>query len=307
MGVRGWLLAALLLGGQAVAQEASIMIAAPPPRGAVDAGPLEFDLSGNRNPDYEAQLQAFKRGDQPSLVPPPSSGENRYSSDNRSIDELINEQFPRLNGRIVDRANVLDSASTAALQQMLDEHERQTSDQIVVVTLGSLRGNSIEEFGYRLGRYWGVGQKGKNNGALLIVAPNDHQVRIEVGYGLEGRLTDAQSSLIIHQLITPAFKQGQFAQGITDGVTAMIDVLGGQALPALAEDPRQFRFNTFMAGLFVVFVLFFIYMVIRAVRSGTSGDGSSSGSSGRSSSSSGSSRSGGGGGSFGGGGASGSW
>jgi uncharacterized protein len=295
MHARGWLLAALLLCGHAVAEEASIMIAAP-----AASGPVEFDLSGHRNPDYEAELAAFKDAQsRPGTPPKPAA----YFSENQSIDELIAEQLPRLNGRIVDRAGLLDNASAAALRQTLDEHERQTGDQIVVVTLDSLRGNSIEEFGYRLGRYWGVGQKGKNNGVLLIVVPNDRRVRIEVGYGLEDRLTDAQSSLIINQLITPKFKQEQFAEGITAGVAAMIDVLGGQPVAVVGDDPRELWFNGFFVALAAIFITLFGYRVSRASRSGGPSEGNSS----SGSSSSSSSDSGGGGGSFGGGGASGSW
>ncbi len=101
-------------------------------------------------------------------------------------------KFPPLTGRVVDDAGVLNSYTLGELTLMLADHERATGEQVVVVTLDSLQGYSIEDFGYRLGRHWGIGQKGKNTGALLIVAPKEHKVRIEVGYGLEGQLTDAQ-------------------------------------------------------------------------------------------------------------------
>src|SRR5208282_4771954 len=94
------------------------------------------------------------------------------------------------------------------LSDMLATHEGATGEQVVVVTLPSLQGYSIEDFGYQLGRTWGIGQKDKNTGALLIVAPNEHKVRIEVGYGLEGKLTDAQSSVIINRDILPEFRRG---------------------------------------------------------------------------------------------------
>jgi uncharacterized protein len=99
----------------------------------------------------------------------------------------------------------------------------------VVVTLKSLQGTSIEDFGVELGRHWRIGQKDKNNGALLIVAPNERKVRIEVGYGLEGALTDAVSRLIIENAITPRFRAGDFAGGITRGVDDIISVLTGDA------------------------------------------------------------------------------
>ena len=113
--------------------------------------------------------------------------------------------LPALSGRVVDEANILDQATRAALTQKLADLEAKTSDQLVVVTLRSLQGTSIEDFGVELGRRWRIGQQGKNNGVLLIVAPSDRKVRIEVGYGLEGTLTDAVSKLIIENAITRAF------------------------------------------------------------------------------------------------------
>ena len=101
------------------------------------------------------------------------------------------DTFPTLSGRVVDEANILDASTRAALTEKLAALEAKTTDQLVVVTLKSLQGTSIEDFGYQLGRHWKVGQQGKNNGVLLIVAPSERKVRIEVGYGLEGTLTDA--------------------------------------------------------------------------------------------------------------------
>ncbi|WKN23608.1 TPM domain-containing protein [Azotobacter vinelandii] len=138
--------------------------------------------------------------------------------------------FPALSGRVADRAELLDASTEARLTQMLAAHEQATGDQLVVVTVPDLQGRSIEEFGVELGRRWGIGQKGKDNGALLIVARDERQVRIEVGYGLEERLTDAQSSLIVNNIIIPAFKQGDLARGVTEGTAAMIRILGGEPL-----------------------------------------------------------------------------
>src|SRR5271166_3155039 len=109
--------------------------------------------------------------------------------------------FPELTGRVVDDAGILDPATKAALEHKLAEFETKTTNQLVVVTLKSLQGTSIEDFGYQLGRHWGIGQSGKNNGVLLIVAPSEHKVRIEVGYGLEGTLTDALTRVIIERTI----------------------------------------------------------------------------------------------------------
>jgi len=136
--------------------------------------------------------------------------------------------FPKLTGRVVDQAGMLGAAAERTLTAQLAAHENATGNQVVVVTLKDLGGYSIEEYGYRLGRHWGIGQKGQDNGVLLLVAKSERKVRIEVGYGLEGKLTDAISSNIIHTVIRPAFRAGRFAQGIQGGVTAIIQALGGQ-------------------------------------------------------------------------------
>ena len=140
--------------------------------------------------------------------------------------------FPALTGRVVDDAQILDAGVRGQLDAMLAAHEHATGNQVVVVTLKTLEGNAIEEYGYQLGRKWGIGEKGKNNGALLIVAPNEREVRIEVGYGLEGTLTDAQSNNIIANVIVPAFKRGDTASGITAGAQAIVGVLAGEDTPA---------------------------------------------------------------------------
>jgi len=169
-------------------------------------------------------------------------------------------EFPELTGRVVDQAEMLSPEVEARLSQMLQAHEQASTEQVVVVTLPDLQGFPIEDFGYQLGRQWGIGQEGEDNGALLIVAKEERQIRIEVGYGLEGRLTDADSSVIINRVITPAFRQGDFQAGIVNGAAAMIQVLGGEpmAVPqgqqslAVQEKPR--------AGL--VALLFIIMMAV---------------------------------------------
>ncbi|MEH6800111.1 MAG: TPM domain-containing protein [Halopseudomonas sabulinigri] len=144
------------------------------------------------------------------------------------------QALPTLTGRVVDQAELLGPGAEQQLTQMLAAHEQASSEQVVVVTVPSLQDQSIEQYGVELGRAWGIGQKGEDNGALLIVARDDRKIRIEVGYGLEGRLTDAQSSTIINGIMTPAFREGQFEQGIVQGAAAMIQVLGGNPL-AVAE------------------------------------------------------------------------
>src|SRR5690349_21707433 len=137
--------------------------------------------------------------------------------------------FPPLTGRVVDGAHLLDAATTSSITTKLAALEQKNGTQLVVVTLPSLQGYEIEDYGYQLGRSWGIGQQGKNNGALLIVAPNEHRVRIEVGYGLEATLTDAVSRLIIENAILPRFRVNDYAGGISRGVDDLIQVLSGDS------------------------------------------------------------------------------
>src|SRR5690606_17822885 len=132
----------------------------------------------------------------------------------------------------------------AALEAKLKAHEDKTSDQVVVATIRSLEGTSIEDYANRLFRAWQLGQKKNNNGVLLLVAPAERKVRIEVGYGLEGTLTDALSKVIITTAIAPQFQQGDFAGGIDAGVDAILSILTGDAeewqrRAELREDPSS--------------------------------------------------------------------
>jgi uncharacterized protein len=143
------------------------------------------------------------------------------------------QDFPRLTGRVVDAANIIPPADEAALTQKLEAVETASSRQLVVATVPSLEGNDIADYGYQLGRHWGIGQKGANNGILLLVAPNERKVRIDVGYGLEPIMTDALSHQIITQQILPAFKRGDYPGGINAGADAIIEQL--RAPPEQAE------------------------------------------------------------------------
>src|SRR5260370_6739415 len=164
---------------------------------------------------------------------------------------------PPLTGRVVDDAGILSPDTRSRLDSRLAEQERATGQQIAVVTLKSLQGYPIEDFGYQLGRRWGIGQKGRDNGALLIVAPNERKVRIEVGYGLEGRLTDAQSRIIIEQVILPQFRRGDFNAGVIDGTAAMLRVLGGTPLDGAAQRARGGP-NAPPPWMFFVFLILFL-------------------------------------------------
>ena len=134
--------------------------------------------------------------------------------------------FPPLTGRVVDQAHVLPPQVQADLTAKLRALEQKNGDQLVVVTLPSLQGLEIEDYGYQLGRAWGIGHKGKNNGVLFIVAPSAHKVRIEVGYGLEPVLTDALSSVILQTAVLPKFRAGDVPGGVAAGTDAIIQQLG---------------------------------------------------------------------------------
>jgi uncharacterized protein len=168
---------------------------------------------------------------------------------------------PALTGRVVDNAKLLDPGTVASLTEMLAAHERATGEQVVVVTVPSLQGTPIEDFGYQLGRRWGIGQKDKDTGALLIVARDERKIRIEVGYGLEGKLTDALSSAIINQVMVPEFKQGNFGKGIVDGSSAILKVLGGDP-NAVPPAPAKAAERTGLTSSPVFFILLLIVIVV---------------------------------------------
>lgn len=193
-------------------------------------------------------------------------------------------RFPALTGRVVDDAQLLTPAQEQTLTGKLATLEQQTGDQLVVVTLPSLQDQEIEDFGYQLGRHWGIGQKENDGGALLIVAPNERKVRIEVGYGLEGVLTDAYSSLIIRNDILPAFRQGDYAAGIVAGTDSIIAQLTADPAEAQAraEQARVDAAETTKpvlpaALILMVFAFIFFSMVGAAAggrrRRGGRGDG----------------------------------
>jgi uncharacterized protein len=133
--------------------------------------------------------------------------------------------FPTLTGRIVDQANIIPAATRSALEPKLADLETKSGIQLVVATVSSLQGEEIEPYANELFRAWKLGEKAKNNGVLLLVAPNERRARIEVGYGLEGTLTDALSKIIIANAIAPRFKEGDFGGGVSRGVDDIITVL----------------------------------------------------------------------------------
>lgn len=227
-------------------------------------------------------------------------------------------EFPELTGRVVDNADMISPVVQATLEQKLAEYETGSSEQIVVVTLPSLKGYDIADYGYQLGRHWGIGQEGEDNGALLIVAKAEKKFRIEVGYGLEGRLTDATSRRIIEEVLRPAFQRGRFAEGIDGAVDAMISVLGGKSLP-VAENTADRSKPSVSAIAAILLVMMAIALIggggrggrgrgaRQVLAGGVLGAGLGRGGFGGGFGGSGGGGFGGGGGGFGGGGASGGW
>lgn len=230
---------------------------------------------------------------------------------------------------MVDGARLLSPAKEQEITAKLEALERDTTDQVVVVTVRSLQGHEIEDYGYQLGRAWGIGREDKDNGVLLLIAPDEKKVRIEVGYGLEPVLTDAMSALIIQNAILPSFRQGYYERGITQGVDAIDDQLRldpteARAIAEAADRPEA-RLPISVA---IIIALIFGFLVLALISSAgrgrrrRGGKGlspvliwaasealSSRGRSGRSGGGFGGGLGGfsGGGGSFGGGGASGGW
>ncbi len=230
------------------------------------------------------------------------------------------ENFPALTGRVVDQAQVLSVAERADLESKLADLESKSGIQLVVATVSSLDDEEIEPYANALFRAWKLGEAKKNNGVLFLIAPNQHRVRIEVGYGLEGTLTDATSSVIISNAVAPRFKAGDFNGGVARGVDDIITVLttdseDWQKKPELRAEPNADFLDTF--GPFLVFGIILFFFLLSRTRGGGGGflsgfvvgsalSGRDSGSFGGGDFGGGGGFSGGGG-SSGGGGASGSW
>lgn len=135
---------------------------------------------------------------------------------------------PPLKGRVNDYAEMLSPSTARQLEAVLADLERTDSTQLVVLTIPSLEGDNLEDFSIRVAEQWKIGQKGKDNGAILLIDKGDRKIRIETGYGLEGRLTDLVAGRIIRNVIGPQFRMGHFDQGISDGVAAMISAVRGE-------------------------------------------------------------------------------
>lgn len=176
-----------------------------------------------------------------------------------SLSAFAAPNFPELTGRVVDNANLLSVESQQYWEQRLEEHEQESSNQVVLVTLTDLQGYDIADFGYQLGRHWGIGQKNSNNGLLLIIAPTERQVRIEVGYGLEGVMSDGLSHTVIQQHIIPPFKQGDYSTGIEQGLTHILEILNADPdkLARMQENAERYSSDDGNGGWMAIIIIIF--------------------------------------------------
>jgi uncharacterized protein len=183
---------------------------------------------------------------------------------------LAAKDIPRLTARVNDYANLIPQDQRQRIEAQLAQFEQQTGNQVAVLTIDSLDGEAIEDYANRVARAWALGQKGKDNGALLLVARQDRKMRIEVGYGLEPVLTDLQTSVIQNEVIIPYFKRGDFGGGIEAGVNAILSTIQGKAVePAPVEEPSG-RGSGGPPSIFL-FILFFVLgpFLLNAIRSGS--------------------------------------
>ena len=225
-------------------------------------------------------------------------------------------EVPELTARVMDRASVLAPQTRASLERRLAEYERETGHQIVVHTTPSLEGLEIEEYSIRVAEAWKVGHKQLENGVILTVAPEDRDLRIEVGYGLEGVMPDAIAFRIIRDHIVPEFRAGNLEQGILAGTTAIMQAASGEVLPVPRSGPRSERRERgggFPVWAYLILILlafgsrgFFFWPFLGGVLGSDRSSGGFRSGGGFSGGFGGGGFSGGGGG-FGGGGASGSW
>lgn len=163
--------------------------------------------------------------------------------------------LPPLKHRVTDLTATLDVQQTQALESRLAEFEKNKGAQLVVLIVPTTQPESIEQFGIRVVEAWKLGRKGVDDGALLLVAKNDHTLRIEVGYGLEGVLNDATANRIIDEVIVPRFKRGEFYSGIESGTAAMMQVIDGEPLPPTTRRAAASGKNNIESLMFMAFVL----------------------------------------------------
>jgi len=182
--------------------------------------------------------------------------------------------FPKPTGYVNDLAHLLDPSARAALERRLAEYDRATGNQIAVAIFPDLGGVPINEFAVRVEEAWKVGRRGKDNGVLLLVGVRERQVRIEVGYGLEGRVTDSDAGMIIRNVIAPAFRAGRYGEGVDAAVGELIRLSGGGGPPSTGVRVPRAAGGGRAAGAMgwlpiVLFLVFVVLLPTVAARSGT--------------------------------------
>lgn len=178
------------------------------------------------------------------------------------------QTFPKLTGRVVDQADIIPPAEENSLNTQLEQLEKTTGHQLVVATVNDLEGNDVSDYGYKLGRAWGIGGKQNNDGVVFLIAPNERRMNISVGYGLEPVLTDALSGRIIRDQVTPKFKQGDYPGGIQAGVDAIAQQIQlppeeAAARAAVADQAERDRADDGNIGglFFIGFIVFFFFIL----------------------------------------------
>lgn len=182
---------------------------------------------------------------------------------------FANPTFPELTGRVVDNAQILSNDEENKLASILKIHEDKTSNQIVILTLNSLDGYDIADYGYQLGRHWEIGQKDKNNGVLLIISMDEKKLRIEVGYGLEGVLPDKTAHEIIEYILKPEFRQGNFYKGINKSTNTIIKAIKGEYKPSDYGVLESSSENWFFVYFIIIFLSGLIGGIVRKYKNNT--------------------------------------
>ena len=182
--------------------------------------------------------------------------------------DVVPNKPPLTEGLVLDQTNTLTPEQKTTLKEKLEAYDRSTSTQIAIVIIPTLKGNSLEEVAFQIGRTWGVGQKDKNNGIVILVAKNDKKVRIEVGYGLEGAITDYASSSIIENNLRPNFREGNYYRGLTEAVDEIIKAAAGRYTA-----PEGYGKKKGVKSWQVILAALIIWMIIGSIGRGGRGGG----------------------------------
>jgi len=192
----------------------------------------------------------------------------------RAQDSAGHLAIPKNEGWVTDRAGLLTAEQRRELETLMESYKQGTTHEIALLTVESLHGEPIERFALEVGRAWGIGGKEKNNGALLVVSKADRKIRIEVGRGLEGNLTDSISGRIIRDVMVPQFKQGRYFDGIKDGIVAIHDAIGGNygRIPSKSGGGSDAAFASILPLLiFLIIVVIVLSRIARRARRGGGG------------------------------------